>query len=97
MGFSWLIILLKIVYIFFCLVAQASKSFQVIVLICICHIVSLYVQWCMVGFSHVLSLGILKWFLGSMTSEGGVEYFVKWQAQSNLTQRLHEHMYSWGL
>ena len=60
--------------------AQASKSFQVIVYIYI--YVSLYVQWCMGGFSHVLSFSVLKLFLWPLTSKGGLEYFfMKRQAQ----------------
>ena len=61
--------------------AQASKSFQVIVLISIYIYMSLYVLWCMVGFSHVLSFSVLKLFRWTLTSKGGLEYFVKRQAQ----------------
>ena len=79
MGFSGLFILLKIVFIFFCPVAQASKSFQVIVLICIYNIICPVLRGG--GFSHVLSFSVLKLFLGSLTPKRGLEYFMKRQAQ----------------
>ena len=59
--------------------AQASKSFQVIVLISI----YIYVVICPVVHGGVLScalISVLQLFLGSLTSNGGLEYFVKRQA-----------------